>query len=178
MERILIIGSPGAGKSTLARQLASRKNLPVIHLDQLYWQPGWREPEKQAWRAKLEQVLQEKAWIMDGHFGATLEMRLAAADTVILLDLPRRVCIWRILKRLMQTRGSVRKDMAAGCPERLNAAFLKIVWDFQQKNLPRALKKMDNFHGRLIVLRSAREVSDFLKTEMYPELGTDLPYCF
>src|SRR5271166_397069 len=88
MERILILGCAGAGKSVLARKMAAALSLPVIHLDRHYWRPGWIEPDESTWTAQIRNLVQQRTWIMDGNFSGTLPMRLTAADTVIYLDLP------------------------------------------------------------------------------------------
>jgi adenylate kinase family enzyme len=90
VERVLILGSPGAGKSTLARRLAERTGLPVIHLDAEYWQPGWVEPEPAAWAGTVSRLVERPRWIMDGNYGGTRAIRIAAADTAIYLDYPPR----------------------------------------------------------------------------------------
>src|SRR5215470_7625258 len=100
MQKILVIGSGGAGKSTLAKRLGARLNLEVIHLDKVYWKPGWVEPPKAEWQNRVQELLNREAWIMDGNFSDTLVMRMAACDTVIFLDLARLICLWRVLKRV------------------------------------------------------------------------------
>ena len=114
MQRVLVIGSGGAGKSAFAVRLGQATGLPVIHLDAAYWKPGWREPSKDAWAARVTQLLAGEHWIMDGNYGGTLEQRLAACDTVVFLDMPRLLCIWRVLKRFVQYRGRTRPDVTAG----------------------------------------------------------------
>ena len=90
MERIVIIGCPGSGKSTLARELGEKLDLPVVHLDQIYWSPGnWQHLEKDEFDALLMQELQKPRWILDGNFNRTLELRLERCDTVIFLDFNR-----------------------------------------------------------------------------------------
>src|SRR5687767_8178275 len=86
--RVMIVGNGGAGKSTLARALGERTGLPVVHLDALYWQPGWVEPPREEWRATQRQQLAGSDWIADGNYGGTMEERLRLADAVVLLDHP------------------------------------------------------------------------------------------
>ena len=99
MRRVAIIGSGGAGKSRLARQLGEATRLPVIHLDSLFWRPGWTETPKDVWRRTVEDLVKGDEWILDGNFGGTMEIRLAAADTIIFLDFPRVLCTYRAIKR-------------------------------------------------------------------------------
>lgn len=164
MKRILIIGSSGAGKSTLARELGKILDIEVIHLDKLYWLADWNEPPKDEWREILEEVLGGDAWIMDGNFGGTMEMRLKACDTAILLDLPRTICVWRIIKRWLVYRRETRPDMADGCDEKFDWKFLKWVWRFPQETKPKVearLKKVEN-EKTIIRLKSPKEVEKFI----------------
>src|SRR5688572_4725457 len=96
MRRVLIIGSAGAGKSTLAQQLGAIVGLPVIHLDAHYWNAGWKETPQEEWKQRVAELLRRDAWIMDGNYGSTLRERVEAADTVILLDLSRVRCLYRV----------------------------------------------------------------------------------
>src|ERR1051325_11561095 len=118
MRRVLVIGSGGAGKSTFAARLGERTGLPVVHLDAHYWRAGWRETPREEWDARVDELLAADEWIIDGNYGGTLARRLAACDTVIFLDLPRTLCLWRVVKRRALFRGRSRPDMAEGWPER------------------------------------------------------------
>jgi adenylate kinase family enzyme len=104
MKRVVVIGSGGAGKSTFSRRLHAATGLPLIHLDRLFWRPGWTEMPNEEWRATNEMLVKAEAWIIDGNYGGTMDVRLAAADTIIFLDLPRLVCLYRVLKRLAAYR--------------------------------------------------------------------------
>lgn len=167
MRKLLLIGPGGAGKSTLATQLGERLGLPVIHLDALYWRPGWTEPSRDEWRATLATLLAQDAWVMDGNFGGTLDQRLAAADTAILLDLPPLLCAWRVLRRRWRYRGRHRPDMTPGCPEKLDLGFLAWILTYRTRKRPTVLAKLhawadDAAQRRVVVLRSDREIAAFV----------------
>src|SRR5918992_1400387 len=127
MQRVLVIGSGGSGKSTVAKEIARRLHLPLVHLDALYWQPGWRATPTSAWERVVHQLIAAPWWVMDGNYGGTLDVRLAACDTVVFLDVPRVICLWRILRRRLQFRRGTRADMAPRCPERLTWEFVRWV---------------------------------------------------
>jgi adenylate kinase family enzyme len=164
MKRILILGCGGAGKSTLARQLGSILGIEVIHLDSLHWRPGWVETSRPEWAATVVELLKRDTWIMDGNYGGTLDVRLMRADTVIFLDLPRRRCLLRVLKRRLQYRGRTRPDMASGCPEKVDWEFLKWIWGFPAKSRPSLLEKVGRFADSksTYILRRPKEVSRFI----------------
>jgi adenylate kinase family enzyme len=124
MRRVLIIGPCGAGKSTLARKLGPRLDLPVHHMDQLNWKAGWVDSSKDEIRARLAPIIAGDRWLIDGNYGGTLAPRLARADTILYLDFPIRLCVARLLRRIWTWRGRSRPDMPAGCPERLDLGFL------------------------------------------------------
>lgn len=129
--RILIIGPSGAGKSWLAAQMGARLGLPVIHLDQVYWRPGWTALDRATWRAELAALAAGERWIMDGAFPSSMDVRLPRAELVIWLDLPRRVYFPQALLRTVRHYGRVRPDLAPGCPERLDWAFFRDwVWTY------------------------------------------------
>ena len=124
MRRVLIIGQCGAGKSTLAVELGQKLGLIVFHMDKLNWQPGWVESSKDEISAKLAEIVAADRWLIDGTYGGTLAPRLARADTVVYLDYPIRLCLWRLMRRIWTYRGRTRPDMTEGCPERFNLEFL------------------------------------------------------
>lgn len=162
MRRVLVIGSPGAGKSTLATKLAQRTGLPLFHLDQQYWQAGWVETDKAIWQEKVEEIAARDRWIIDGNYGGTLPPRLERADTVILLDYPTWLCLARVLRRIFSARGRVRLDMAEGCPERLDPAFLLYIARFRRGPGARNERRLQSFRGRLIRLRRPVDAEQLL----------------
>src|SRR5205823_622389 len=90
--RILVIGSPGAGKTTLATKLAVHLELPLISLDEIYWSSGWTATPDELWRRKVDTLAAQERWILDGMFAETLERRLNRADAVVLVDVPPWRC--------------------------------------------------------------------------------------
>lgn len=164
MERVLIIGPGGAGKSTLALRLGAATGLPVVHLDAYFWQPGWVETPVELWRERVSRLAAQPRWIMDGNYGGTLGQRLEACDTVIFLDSPRLLCLWRVFRRRMRYHRRTRPDMAGQCPERLTWAFVRWIWDYPGRRRPGILRQLLALEERkrLLILRSSREVEAFL----------------
>ena len=165
-KRILLLGCGGAGKSTLARQLGAALGLPVVHLDSLYWRPGWVPMEQEAWRSTVEGEIARDTWIIDGNFAGTLELRLLRAQAAVYLDYPRAVCLAGVLKRVWTARGRVRPDMGAGCPERLDLDFLRWVWDFPRRDGVR-VRALLAAHPEVtcVTLKSRRETRTFLRRQ-------------
>lgn len=164
MERIIIIGCGGAGKSTLARQLGEMTGLPVVHLDKLFWHPGWVESTKDEIDEKIMAAMAEPRWIMDGNYNRTLPKRLQHCDTVIYLDFSRLACLLGVVRRVLTTYGTVRSDMAEGCPERFDLEFLRWVWNFNKKHRERYYRLLNETDGiEKIVLKNRRAVKAFLK---------------
>ena len=162
MERVLVIGSPGAGKSTLAAELAERTGLPLIHLDQQFWLPGWVERNSGEWDARVLALVKKGRWIIDGNYSGSLAARLARADTVVDLDLAPWRCVAQLLGRILKTRGKVRADMAAGCPEQLDWSFIAYTATFRMRRRPRVEARLRTFSGDIVRLRSRAEVARFL----------------
>lgn len=164
MCKVLVIGSGGAGKSTLAAHLGERTGLPVVHLDALYWRAGWVETSKHEWTRTVEALVERDAWIMDGNYEGTLDLRLAACDTVVFLDTPRLVCLWRVIKRRVRFHRRTRPDMTEGCGERLTWEFVRWIWTYPQERRPRLLEKLAAVadEKQVVVLTSPSEVERYL----------------
>ena len=164
MQRVLVIGIPGAGKSTFTRKLAERTGLPLIHLDREFWQPGWRITPREQWRAKVAALVAREAWVMDGNYGASLDLRLPRADTVAWFDYPRHVGLRRVLWRIATTYGRVREDLSPGCPEKVDWEFLRYVWDFPGKERSQvvAMLAQHGAHLQPVLFRRDRDAARFL----------------
>lgn len=167
MRRIVVIGSGGSGKSTFARRLGEILGIAVVHLDKEYWRPGWVETPKDVWRERVELLTRGDSWIIDGNYSGTLDVRLAACDTVVFLDLPRAVCVWRVLRRSATLRGGTRPDMGEGCEEKFNLSFLSFlawVWNYPLRTRPKVFALIEE-HARgkkVFRLRTPAAVEQFL----------------
>lgn len=164
MKRILVIGSGGSGKSTFSRELSEKLGIAVVHLDRLFWLSGWTRRPTEEWLELLNSELEKDRWIMDGNFGATREKRMQRADTVIFLDLPRYICMYRVLKRTLLSRKGRRPDMADGCHERFDPEFVSWVWNYRDVSRPRILEELRNVAAtkEIIVLEDRTAVTNFL----------------
>ncbi len=163
MRRVMILGCSGGGKSTLARAMSERLGLPVVHLDALFWRPNWVEPENDAFVAKVAAAHAGDAWISDGNYvGRSFALRMPRADTVIFVDQPRRICMWRIFRRWWTDRGKRRPDLAEGCYENLDWEFTKWVWTFNRKHRPNILAAAASYGKPVTTLRSDKEIATFL----------------
>jgi adenylate kinase family enzyme len=163
MQRIMILGPPGSGKSRLAQLLGARLSLPVFHLDQAYWRPGWIKAPPDEFRADMERIAALPAWIIDGNYTFEIEARFHAADTMIYLDVPSWLSLVRIIRRVLASHGKVRADASPGCPEKWDWAFMRFTWNWNRSRKARTLRMTDFFDKKTIVLRGRAAVRRFLE---------------
>jgi adenylate kinase family enzyme len=168
MQRIVILGNAGSGKSTLARALDKRLGLPVVHLDKLFWEPGWVEPDAEQFRTRVTEAITADAWVCEGNYARrTFDLRLPRADLIIWLDTPRLTCFTRVILRSVMNRP--RADLAAGCSEKLDReflTFLKFVWNFDRGYRPgiEAVRLAIGPQIPTLHLRSSRQIAEFLNS--------------
>ena len=175
MKKILIIGSGGAGKSTFARRLHKLTGIELMHLDKIYWKPNWVETSKDEWEDTIENLIKKDSWIMDGNYSGTLETRIAACDTVIFLELPRTICVWRAFRRSLFYQKDTRPDMAAGCAEKIDLEYLKFlkwIWDYPARSKPKIETLLEKFQDtkKIIRLASTKEVENFFMNFSSPKV--------
>jgi adenylate kinase family enzyme len=168
MERVVILGPGGAGKTELAAEMSRRTGLPVVHLDLLFWRQGWKPaPVEEARRDFAEAVAGER-WILDGNFLAVEgeDARFSRADAVVFLDLSRATCCWRVLMRLARNRRRPRPDLPEGCAESFDLALLRWIWRYPRTDRPRVLAILAGLNGWADVrrLRSRSAVRRYLAT--------------
>ncbi len=165
MQRIAILGCSGGGKSTLARALSRELDLPLVHLDALHWLPGWVERDRAEFRALLAYAIAGDRWVVDGNYTHTLDMRLPRADTVVVIDRSRLLCLWRVTWRWLTHLGRTRADMGEGCPEKVDWEFVQFIWTYPRRVAPRRDAAIAEYgaHATLYHLTSDRQVRRFLE---------------
>jgi len=175
VEKIVVIGSPGAGKTDFALQLGKICNIKVLHLDRLFWKRGWGKKSRDARIDILYQVMLEKQWIIEGTYLGSFEPRLEEADTIIFLDMLPLLCLWRIIIRHWKNRGKPRRDLPMDSKDKLTLGLMLKVLAFpfaERKRLKQTLNKYDS--GRVIWLHSRKGVAKFLKEQKQDTQGSSL----
>lgn len=164
MKRIMIFGASGTGKSTLARALAAKLDLPVVHIDPMYYRAGWVQRAPEETRELVRLAADNARWVFDGNNSKTMDYRAERADLIVYLEAPRWLRLFRVLRRSFKHYGHVRPDMADGCPERFEWNFLKWVWNYKRDHGPKTAAFLDRWQGKVEIVRlsSLREYSAFL----------------
>ncbi len=164
MQRVMIIGQPGSGKSTLARLLAARTGLPVYHIDHIHWMPGWIERSREEKTRLCAEVHARPQWIFEGGHSATWPERFDRADTVIWVDVPVMLRLWRVFWRTLRSLGRTRPDMPEGCPEQFSLEFYRFIWRTRRSShaaMARLLAQAPQDKS-IHVFKSIGEVNDWL----------------
>ena len=159
-KKIIVIGCPGSGKSHFSRALAELSGLPLYHLDMLYWKPDRTTVSKEDFREKLSSVLSKAEWIIDGNYGSTIEMRLAACDLVFFLDLPTDVCISGIKERFGKPRSDIPWIETEEDPE-----FIEFINSFNIESRPKILDLFKKYpQKKVVTFHSRSEADQYLNT--------------
>lgn len=159
MKRVIIIGCPGSGKSTLGRALHEKTGIPLYHLDMMYWNADRTMVEKSVFLARLAAVLEKDEWIVDGNYGSTMEQRLVACDTVVFLDYQTEVCLEGVRARL----GRARSDMP-WTETAEDAEFMEFIRSYNRLQRPRVLELLEKYADkRIIVFKEREQAEAFLR---------------
>ena len=162
MKKVIVIGCPGSGKSTVSRALHNKTGIPLYHLDMMYWNADKTTVEKSVFLERLSAVLEKDEWIIDGNYGATMELRMAASDTVIFLDYPLNVCLNGIKERF----GKPRSDMPWIETEE-DSEFIEFIKNYNEQQKPKVLELLKKYADKnIIIFRSREQVDAFLNGEI------------
>ncbi|WP_369903210.1 topology modulation protein [Bacillus manliponensis] len=168
MKRIMVVGvSPGVGKSTFARELGKLLQKPVYHLDALFWKPNWIQASLEEFAEAQQRIVTKEEWIIEGNYNNTFDIRTTYADTIIYLQLPLHICLYRVFKRFVMNIGRTRSDLGGGCKEKLDWPFLKIIWTTyypRRENMPQKLAnfRASNPNKTVIILKNKQEIASYL----------------
>ena len=161
MKKIIVIGCPGSGKSTVSRALHNKTGIPLYHLDMMYWNADKTTVEKSVFLERLSAVLEKDEWIIDGNYGSTMELRMAACDTVVFLDYPLDICLDGIKER----RGKPRSDMPWIETEE-DSEFIEFIKNYNEQQKPKVLELLKKYNDKNIIILESREQADaFLNGE-------------
>lgn len=155
MKKVIVIGCPGSGKSTVSRALHNKTGIPLYHLDMMYWNADKTTVEKSIFLERLSAVLEQDEWIIDGNYGSTMDLRVAACDTVIFLDYPLEVCLGGIKER----RGKPRSDMPWIETEE-DAEFIEFIKSYNEQQKPKVFELLGKYSDKNIVILESREQAD------------------
>lgn len=161
-KRILLIGCPGSGKSTLAKKLGKKTGLPVIHLDTIYWLPHWERRPTEEFESILKEELEKETWIIDGNYNRTLDLRISYCDLIIYLDIPRRVCLWSVIKRRIQYANKTREDMQKECDEVIDYSFISYVYRFNKTHRKRYYELLENVEKEFLIIKKRKDIDKLL----------------
>ena len=154
------MGCPGSGKSTLGKKLAKEYNLPLIHLDSIYWRNNWRNISDEEFDKRLEEEMGKDSWIIDGNYNRTIKRRIVKSDTIIYLDYSRLTCIIGVIKRIIKYRKVVRSDMGEGCFEKFDLEFIKFIWKFNKENRKKYYNILSNLESkRVFIIKKRKELN-------------------
>ena len=141
MKKIIVIGCPGSGKSTLSKALHQITGIPLYHLDQMYWNEDRTTVEQSIFRERLAEVMGQDTWILDGNYGATMELRMASCDTVIFLDYAQEVCFAGVRER----KGKMRSDMPWVETEE-DPSFIEFIHNYPLSGRPQVMALLDKYN--------------------------------
>ena len=165
MKRVCVLGNSGSGKSTFTRALAKKLGVPAHYLDAVFWRPGWQKPERPEFDFRAKELAREDRWVIDGSFSSTLSFQLEQADAVVMLDVPRWVSLYSVVRRRIANHNKTRADMAPGCPEKLDLAFIRWIWEGPQRTR-RTLEQLKGYpHLELHVFKSRKAAWDWLELQ-------------
>ncbi len=166
MKKIIIIGCPGSGKTTLAKKLGKKLCLPVVHLDKLWWRDNWQNVSREEFDCLLMKELQKDEWIIDGNFSRTIPLRMQYCDSVIYLDFSVYTCLFGAIERRIKNYGKSRDDMGGNCKEKFDKEFIEFlgcILTFNKGHRKRYHKMLSEEKDKtVVILKSRKQAEKFL----------------
>ncbi len=158
MKKVIVIGCPGSGKSTFSRALHKETGIPLYHLDMLKWNADKTTVSKEVFHDRLNLVLSENEWIIDGNYASTMELRMSLCDTVFFLDYPLEVCLSGIKER----QGKPRPDMPWIETED-DEEFLEFIRNYNMNSRPKVIELLNKYSEKnIVVFKDRKEAEHYL----------------
>ena len=159
MKKVIIIGCPGSGKSTLGRMLKNKTGLPLYHLDMMYWNEDRTTVDKDIFLGRLKEAMEKDEWIIDGNYASTMDLRFAECDTVFFLDYPTDVCLEGVKARI----GQPRSDMPWIENDVSDDEFISFIQNYNTVNRPKVMELIEKYPDKnVIIFKSRKEADEYI----------------
>lgn len=166
MKKVMVIGCPGSGKSTFSKKLQKATGLPLFHLDMIYWNADRTVVESTIFTEKLQDIMSQALWIIDGNYHSTIEVRLQACDTVFFLDYPVEVCLEGVQSR----KGKARTDLPWIEPiDEEDEGFITFINNYKDVNRPLVMDLLNTYTDKnIIIFKNRHEANQYIEAIQYP----------
>lgn len=168
MGKIIVLGCPGAGKTSFSKRLSNKLGISLYHLDKLFWISNDEHITQEEFDNRLKELCGNEEWIIDGNYGRTIDKRLDNCETVIYLDYPLPVCLWGVTERVIRNHGKTREDMGGDYKDRFDKEFYKFIINYHRTDRKIMLEKLGKLSDKdVVILNSRKEAKEFLNTVDY-----------
>lgn len=166
MKKIMILGSAGAGKSTLARRIGTIIGIEVYHLDRFFWQKNWIPITQEELYKKVKSIVAKDSWIIDGNYSKSMDIRFNNADMIIFLDMPLWLCLWRVIIRRFKYSNKQRSDMGEECKEKIDWEFVKWIINYHKNKKQKLYKKLNQLSDekRVYIIKNKKDKEELINT--------------
>lgn len=164
-KKILVIGCPGSGKSTLSSKIAKLFNLNLVHLDKIFWKENWQQISKQEFDEKLIIELNKDNWIIDGNYKRTIPLRMKHCDLIIYLDLDSNTCLNSYYQRVETNEIQEKGYITKGCIEQIDEEFVEYIKSFNDNFKSELYDLVYNSKKDYIIFHTREEVEKFINKE-------------
>jgi len=163
--KVMVIGYSGSGKSTFSKRFSSVYDLPILHLDRIFFGPNWIERDKKIVEQEIRDFMKQPNWLIDGHYRHLAKERFIESTQIFIFDFNRFKCLYGAVLRRIKHHNKSRDSIADGCKERLNLSFIWWILHTGRKKDTKVLLKgyQETYKDKVVVFKSRRQVSLYLR---------------